>query len=211
MPKQDEIANKTEYVPDEDLTPLVNAVMANEELTELQDIRDNSITIHCCMRVKLDSNGDSKPYKGAPCKLKKVSDAERAFMHDNAQYVLIMDYGFWNGANERQRVAHIFDALQDIEIEDGKSGPKLKKRASDVIINHMATIRRFGAFDEPTLNLQECYKDVGGRLSDFLDDKPVKKRQAPKALVADDDDQAPEPDDPPRVQVAVMKPSVKKE
>lgn len=165
------MATLTEYEVDAELSAMVTLQLDRPELKELQSLRDNEIAILSCLRIRM-KNYEDVPCKGKPTKLKKLGEVERLFVDSHAHYVLVMDRHFWNHANERQRMANVFDALMDVLAEKtGKteSGLKLKKRPSDVDFSHMATINYFGPYNENTLNLFEAYSNTRYRLKEFVE------------------------------------------
>jgi len=197
------MAKKTEYVTDEELTNAVSQLLTT--VPQLKALRDCDVVILCCMRVRMDDNGETEQPKGCPVKLKKLSDLERLFVEGNAHYILTMDYHFWKNSNERQHTAQLFDELMGIKVETSETGLKLKKRDATVTVRHVETVELFGAFDDPTLALREAMKNVGKRMKDFVDDI------TPAASSADDSDpeQAPEsgeqPEDADEVPVSKQK------
>ena len=170
---------KTEYVIDEELTNTVS-VMLNT-IPKLQALRDNSVIILCCMKVRMDDDGETEPPKGGPVKLKKLSDLERLFVDGNAHYILTVDYHFWKNSNQKQQWKKLFDMLMDIQPEPTDKGLKLKKRAPTCDTKHVETYELFGACDDASLAVWDAMKNSGGRMKDFLDScapAPNKKKTA---------------------------------
>lgn len=192
---------KTEYVTDDELTGLVSTMLANENLTDLQPLRENEIVIMCCMKVRMDEEGETESTKGNPVKLKKLSDVERLFIKGKAHYTLVMDYHFWKNSDDKQRWAKLFDVLYGIKPEKTEAGLKLKKRERDIPVDHAKTLALFGPFDDGTLAVRDAFKDIKGRFLEFVDNISV--QVAPKARAkqvakvepeSDNVDSAPEPE-----------------
>ena len=161
---------KTEFTTDDELTKAVTSLLADDRVPQLQPLRDNEVNILCCFKVRMDDNGETEPPKGCPVKLKKLSDLERLFIEGNAHYILTADYHWWKNSNERQQAAGLFDTLMDIKPEPTESGLKLKKRESGIPVKHPETLALFGVYDEPTLFLRDCMRNVSRRLTGFVDD-----------------------------------------
>lgn len=193
---------KTEYVTDDELTKAVSGLLSNEEVP-LADLRDNGVIILCCFKIRMDDDGETEPPKGSPVKLKKLSDLERLFVTDNAHYILTMDYHFWKNSNQQQQLATLFDLLMDIKPEASEAGLKLSKRDSDVPFRHAATVQLFGSWNEAVLLVRESFKNVGGRLKDFMDDIAASSAQPPETA-------APEEGEPEPAAKPKTKPGVKK-
>lgn len=212
------MAKKTEYVTDDELTNAVSGLLSN--VPQLQALRDCEVVILCCMKVRMDDDGETEPPKGSPVKLKKLSDVDRLFAEGNAHYILTMDYHFWKHATEKQQMAKLFDELMDIKPEPTEAGLKLKKREASVDVKHVETLELFGAFDEPTLLVRDAMKNVGKRLKDFVDDfVPAPPPAADEPAVNNSEPEAgepagePEPEPEPEPQPAPKakgKPAVKK-
>jgi len=60
---------RTEYVTDEELTRVVNALLDDVTLPELQWLRDYAAGFYCAMGVCMDDNGDAWPLKHGPVKI----------------------------------------------------------------------------------------------------------------------------------------------
>jgi len=190
------MAKKTEYVTDDELTKAVSALLGNEGLPKLSALRENEVVILCCMKVRMDDNGETQPPKGNPVKLKKLSDLERLFVEGNAHYILTMDYHFWKNANEQQQMAHLYDELRTIKPEPSEKGLALKKWEPTVNVKFADTIEYFGAFDDETLQLRNAMKNVSKRLKDFSVEPPAAEAEVPTAEPATEAGSEPEEGSP---------------
>lgn len=197
---------KTEYTPDDELTSTVDLMLGT--LPQLQDLRDNSVGILCCMKVRMDDDGETEPPKGSPVKLKKLSELERLFIQNKAHYILTMDYHFWKHADRRQQWSKLFDELRDIKPEMTEAGLKLKKRLPSVTVKHVTTLELFGAHDDVTLSIRNAMKNASGRIVEFVDglDRPAEvadsAASAEMSEAADKVDQESEPEPEPEPEPA---------
>lgn len=188
------MAKKTEYVTDEELTNTVTAMLSS--IPQLEPLRDNSVVILCCMKIRMDDEGETEPPKGSPVKLKKLSDLERLFVEGNAHYILTMDYHFWKTADMKQQWKGIFDELMDIQPEPTEAGLKLKKRAPTVPNKHVETYELFGACDDATLAVRNAMKNVGGRIKDFVSEFATSTTAPAAPAEAATPEPEPEPEQP---------------
>ena len=159
----------TEYSTDNELTKAVSDLLADESLADLQPLRDHQVIILCCVRTRITQDGETKPCKGSPVKLKKLSEMERLFIPDNAHYILMADYHWWKHANVRQQTAKLFDNLLTIQPEPKEGGGlTLKKREPVIDVKFTETLAYYGAFDHCTLLLRDAMKDSTRRVRDFV-------------------------------------------
>jgi len=189
---------KTEYVTDEELTNTVSSMLSNIE--KLQALRDNNVVILCCMKVRMDDDGETEPPKGSPVKLKKLSDLERLFVEGNAHYILTMDYHYWKNSDQKQQWKKLFDELMDIQPEPTETGLKLKKRAPTCSTKHVESYELFGACDDETLAVRDAMKNTGGRIKDFIGSfvsaPATATDAADEALAEPEPEPEPEPESP---------------
>jgi hypothetical protein len=160
---------KIEYANEPELTEMVTAMLANQNLKELQTLYEHQVIILCCARVCMDENGETMS-SGAPVKLKKLSEVERVFVADHAHYIVVVDYHWWKTATERQKLANLFDHLMTIKPEAKEDGLALKKREPSIGVKYAETLAYFGPYDEPTLLLRDAVKGMNRRLVEFVDD-----------------------------------------
>lgn len=152
-----------EYSQEKDLTEFVDRLTSGDDIAELSPLRDHKIKVLACFLVDTDESGETKERKGDLVVLKKVGDVERTFMEDKAQFILVVDNGAWNGWNDEQRAAHLYDALISISVEKTAKGIKIKRVPPDVRA-HTESVARFGAYNKPLQGMVDAFTDKSQRL-----------------------------------------------
>jgi len=158
MPKQ--------YSEERELTDFVNKLMARKELVEFNPLREQQIKVLSCFVISTTATGEEKPGKGkGEVVLKKISDAERIFIKEQAQFILLVDHASWSEWNEKKQAAHVYSALAGIVVETGAKGVKIKCVKPDLQA-HSAAIARFGLFTNSLQGFKEALDNKSQRLLD---------------------------------------------
>lgn len=152
-----------EYSQEKELTELVDKLASGDDMSELSPLRDHKIKVLACFLIDTDEHGETKARKGDLVVLKKVGDVERTFMKDKAQFILVVDNGAWQGWNNQQRAAHLYNALIGISVEKTAKGVKIKRVPPDVRA-YLSTVARFGAYDKPIQKMIEAHGDKSQRV-----------------------------------------------
>lgn len=144
----------TEFIQDHELDKAVDAVM--KDSPHLIKIKDK-VKILSCFIQKCNDDEEGAPVKGMnePVVLKKVAPAMQVFIKSNAQFVLIADRYWWDGATESLKKGKIARALFCIKVDTGDSGEvKIGTKKWDIQEN-FHTIETYGAYDENSAHMSE--------------------------------------------------------
>ncbi len=158
--------NNIEYSAEKELTQFVDDLINDPRYSELAGLRENKIRVLACFSIRTGDDGETQPCKGEPISLKKVSDVERIFVKDKAQFILVVDYHAWEQWNEKLRTACIYHHLVSLDVQKGEHGIKIKRVKCPVQV-HTQEAARFGAYSQPLLELVEALKDKSRR-ADWL-------------------------------------------
>lgn len=144
----------TEFIQDHELDKAVDAVM--KDSPHLIKIKDK-VKILACFIQKSNDDEEGAPVKGMnePVVLKKVAPAMQLFIKSNAQFVLIADRYWWDGANESLKKGKIARALFCIKVDIGDNDEvKIGTKKWDIQEN-FHTIETYGAYDENSAHMSE--------------------------------------------------------
>jgi hypothetical protein len=180
-----------EYSEEKILTDLLDEVIQNNGLPELAPLHQNA-KILACFAIKTNKKGEAEEGEGEPVVLKKVPDPLRIFIKNKAQYVIVADFAWWEGAIKKARMAHLFNALTGIEVKTDAKAVKLKVIAAPGI--RAQTLVRFGAYDAASAAIMEACRNEAGRLR--MEDLIM---VAEHALGGQAPQEAEEEEEPPRV------------
>lgn len=164
---------------DKDLERELAAMIADESLSEFGPLRDLALTINPIVRVRMDKDGNTEKCSGDPVTVKKVGPAERMFMPKKPHFIVIVDYGTWTEADERQRKIIMHRGLMRIAAEKTDEGMKIGMRKPDVL-EFTTTVARFGAFNDPLLDLREAFRNSAHRLLPQMEEEPSTPEEAPE-------------------------------
>jgi len=153
----------TDYDLDKDLERELADMIADESMNEFAPLRDLAVTVLSCVKVRMDKDGNTEPCKGDPVAVKKVDPVSRMFMPKKPHFLVVVDFGAWSDADERQRKILAHRALIRIAAEKTDEGMKLGMKKPEVL-EHTATVARFGAFSDSLLNMREAFRNSAHRL-----------------------------------------------
>jgi len=97
--------------------------------------------------IRMDDDETTLPGKGEPVALKKVPLEMKALMRPKADFVLVVDYHFWQTAPEYTKQGHLGRAIQRIKVEKTEDGVKIGTRKWDIVEN-ISTIKTYGLYTE---------------------------------------------------------------
>ena len=147
---------KIEYEVNVEFNKVVAAVLSNPRYAEFNEIRDQDVHVLAVVATRTNSaTGEHEPAK-VHVTCRKLTPVVKLLA--DGDYLVTIDYYFWTHSDETKVNAALFDALSCISVERSKKGDiKLKTRKPDYV-GFCATLKHFGAWDEPQLNMREALK-----------------------------------------------------
>jgi hypothetical protein len=167
----------TDYDLDKDLEREMVGMVADETLSEFGPLRDLAIVILSCVKVRMNKDGETEACSGDPVAVKKVGPAERLFMPKKPHFIVSVDYGTWDAADERQRKIIVHRALMRIAAEKTDEGMKVGMRKPD-ILEFTTTVARFGAYNDPLLTLREAFRNSAHRLIPQMEEEAPQSEES---------------------------------
>ncbi len=152
-----------EYDMDKELEHDVASMIEDATLSEFEDLRELGIIVLPCMRIRMDKDGETQPCTGEPVSVKRVGPVERLFMSKKPHFILVVDYGTWNAADEQRRKIMLHRGLMRLVVEKTDDGIHLSTRKPE-IVEFIRTVERFGAYTEQLLNLREAFRNSANRI-----------------------------------------------
>ena len=153
----------TEYDMDKELEHDVASMIEDAALSEFEALRELSIIVLPCMRIRMDKDGESQPCTGEAVSAKRIGPVERLFMPKKPHFILVVDYGAWSAADEQRRKIMLHRGLMRLVAEKDDDGIHLSTRTPE-IVEFIRTVERFGAYTEQLLNLREAFRNSANRI-----------------------------------------------
>jgi hypothetical protein len=157
-----------EYEVNEGFDKDVRRVLDDPSFVEFNGIRDLEVVILTALVIRTNTEGEHQPGKGCPVVCKKISPLYQLLTE--AHYIVVGEYYYWTHVSDVQRDAAIHRALSTILVEKVDDAIKLKTRKPD-IQEFTATIARFGAWNEPLLDVKEVLRSAGKQFAESLKSK----------------------------------------
>jgi hypothetical protein len=118
----------------------------------------NSVKVAACFCVRTNDAEATVPGKGEPVVLKKVEPDMQVFMKPKIMYILVVDYHFWENADDRQKKGHMHRALSRIKVEKTEKGLKVTLGKWDIQEN-LVTLKAIGVYTEPHVMFVEMVRN----------------------------------------------------
>lgn len=152
----------TEYAIDDDMAKAVLDLVCDPTYTEFDAIRGAALIFLVAAMRKMDKDGETEPTSGEPILVRKVSAADAPFLA--AHYKVYIDDFRWLAASREARLAMLHRALCRIAVETAEDGGfTLAVRKPDVIA-WQENIVRFGAWEDPLLELRSNLQAAKSKL-----------------------------------------------
>lgn len=136
----------------------VEAVLGNNSFTEFNPLREQEVQILTEICTRTDKEGEHVECKGNPIVCKKIPTQYAVLIGKKAHYLMVGDYYFWTHASDTQKDAAIHRALSSIKVDKDKKGKIRLGRQPPEIQEYRATVARFGAWNEPLVDMKEALK-----------------------------------------------------
>jgi hypothetical protein len=144
--------------------------------------------------IRMDDDETTLPGKGDPVALKKVPLEMKALMRSKADFVLVVDYHFWQTAPELTKQGYLGRAIQRIKVEKTEDGVKIGTRKWDIVEN-ISTIKTYGLYTENLALMGETVGALPKQLQMAMSAMEKEKAKAAKSKPEPPEDDA----EPPRV------------
>jgi len=154
------MATNIEYSFDGELDDAVASMLQKREFKNIVDV---GVKIAACMLVRVDADGNTQPPKGSPIRMMKVSPLHRLLMDKKPHYLLVMDYHWWNEAEDRARRAMLHHGLCYIEAQKAEGNELVLKMRKPDFVLFTATVSRYGAWSEVMDELADAFASKPGR------------------------------------------------
>lgn len=134
---------KIEYRPDKELDALLKKILATEP--DCKRYIDYAKILICFVSRNNEKEGVVKGKVYAI--IKKISQELQLFVQPKAQYIVVIDEGWWLDADTRERDGAISRQLSRIKIKVTDGGVKFSLSDYDIKEN-VATLKRHGAYSQ---------------------------------------------------------------
>lgn len=185
------MATKTEYSQERELDEALDEIL--NKFSRFAALREH-VKIGACFCIRTDDKDEGTVEgKDEPVALKKVPPDMQVFMKPKFNYVLVVDYGFWENAVPKQKMGYIHRALSRIKVDVADDKVKLSFRKWEIQDN-IATLVDVGPYTENhTLYGEAMRKQLSGAQA------ALDRKKQPKEEAAEPEEPEPEPEEKPRV------------
>lgn len=122
------------------------------------------VKVAACFVIRMDDDSTTQPGKGDPVKIKKVPPDMKCLMRPKADFLLVVDYHFWQTAADAVKQGHMAQAISRIKVEQGEKGVKIALGKYDLVTN-LVVIRHHGLFTESLALAGEIISTLPRQLS----------------------------------------------
>lgn len=165
------MATTIEYSQERELDEFLEEIL--NKYSRFSALRDH-VKIGACFCTRTNDKEATVEAKDEPVALKKVPPDMQVFMKPKLNYVLIVDYNFWENAMSKQKTGFIHRALSRIKVDVGDDKVKLSFRKWEIQDN-IATLIDVGPYTENhTLYGEAMRKQLSGAQA-VLDRKKLKE------------------------------------
>jgi hypothetical protein len=161
----------------------------------------DNVKVAACFCVRTDDNEATVAGK-TPVVIKKVPADMQVFMKPKATFILVVDYHFWENADERQKNGHMHKALSRVKVEKTEAGLKISMRKWDIQEN-FTTLKDIGAYDEGHVVLVEMVRSKQLSMMQAIVERKVTGKPEP---TPEPEPEEPDPEEKPRVRAGPMPP-----
>jgi hypothetical protein len=138
-----------EYSNEQNIQQEVQAIV--ERFPKLKQ-RLADVSYGVCFSVRTDKEGNLVPAKDDPIKIKKVPADMGLFFNQPHDVLLIIDYGFWEAASDREKAGYVHRMLSRVEVSyNNNNEKKIKFRKWDIQEN-LDTLMEVGEYTKAHLN-----------------------------------------------------------
>lgn len=175
-----------EYSTEKELDDAVQELLTNDPhgLAIAEHVK-----LAACFVVRMDDDDTTQPGKGDPVTIKKVPPDMKCLMRPKADFLLVVDYHFWQTAADAVKRGYMGQAISRIKVERGEKGVKIGMRKYDLVTN-LSVIKHHGLFTENLALAGEIISTLPKALSMI---HAVLERERAKAETP-----AEKPEEPPR-------------
>lgn len=198
------MGTQIEYSQEKELDEALDKLLRSDPF--LLPVLDN-VKVAACFCIRTDDNEATVAGKGDPVIVKKVPADMQVFMKPKATFILVVDYHFWENADERQKKGYMHRALSRIKVEKTESGLKIGMRKWDIQEN-LATLKAIGVYTEGQVVLVEMVRSKQlSMMQAIVDRKVTGKPEEPKTEpTTEPEPEEPDPEEKPRVRAGPMPP-----
>lgn len=140
-----------EYSVERDLTEEIDRIITeNPRFHALKE----KLVIASCFVIRMDDNGESQPGKGHRVIIKKVAPEMQALIRSKPNFVLVVDYHWWNECSPSEKRGVVNRSLTRIRFEEDEGGIKTGLLKWD-IEEMFSNLETSGVYDERTMRLKE--------------------------------------------------------
>jgi len=190
------MGTQIEYSQEKELDEALDKLMRSDPF--FLPVLDN-VKVAACFCIRTDDNEATVAGKGDPVIVKKVPADMQVFMKPKATFILVVDYHFWENADERQKKGHMHRALSRIKVEKTEGGLKITMRKWDIQEN-LATLKAIGAYTEGHVVLVEMVRSKQLSMMQAIVERKVTGKPEPEP----EPEPEPDPEEKPRVVAGPM-------
>ena len=117
----------------------------------------DKIKVVACFCIRRKDDETTVRGKGDAVKIKKVPPDMHIFMKPKAHFVLVVDYGFWEGAKPDSKRCEIYRALTRIQVDAKDDGFKLRTSPWGIQDN-LDVLRKFGPHNDTWVAVAEVFR-----------------------------------------------------
>jgi hypothetical protein len=188
------MGTQIEYSQEKELDEALDKMLRSDPY--FLPVLDN-VKVAACFCIRTDDNEATVAGKGEPVVVKKVPADMQVFMKPKATFILVVDYHFWENADERQKKGHMHHALSRIKVEKTEGGLKISMRKWDIQEN-FATFKAIGAYTDGHVMLVEMVRSKQLSMVQSVVDRMAKPEAEPEP------EPEPDPEEKPRVVAGPM-------
>lgn len=165
------MAITTEYSQERELDAALDEVI--RKYSRFAPLLDN-VKIGACFCIRTDDNEAAVKAKDQPVTIKKVPSDMQVFMQPRLHYLVVVDYTFWENANENVKTYHLHRALSRVKVEVGET-IKFSFRKWEIQDN-VSTLIDVGPCTEAHAMYSESVRRQLSGVQAVLDRKPKAKK-----------------------------------